>query len=151
MTRWMPILGLGILVGILGVALLRPDLALTPADRADALAAQLRCPDCQGLSVADSPTRSAQEMRRQIDELVAGGASDGEVRDHFVARYGEWILLAPSSPVTWIVPFAVLLAGAAGLGAWLLAGRRAESAPAEAPISAEERRRLHEDAEALDA
>jgi cytochrome c-type biogenesis protein CcmH len=91
-------------------------------------------------------------MRRQIDELVAGGATDGDVRDHFVARYGEWILLTPRSPLTWILPFVVVLAGAVGLGAWLLAGRHGPAArPAERPISADERRRLHDDAEALDA
>jgi cytochrome c-type biogenesis protein CcmH len=150
MRRWLPIVALGILVGILGVALLRPDVALTPADRAEALAAQLRCPDCQGLSVADSPTRSAQEMRRQIDELVGAGGTDGEVRDHFVARYGEWILLSPSSPLTWVVPFVVLLAAALALGTWLLRGRPGSGAERSA-TTAEERRRVRDEVEALDA
>jgi cytochrome c-type biogenesis protein CcmH len=120
-----------------------------PAQRADALAAELRCPDCQGLSVADSPTRSAQEIRRQIDELVAGGASDDEVRAHFTARYGEWIRLAPSSPALWMIPFVAVIAGAAVLAAWLR-GRRGGVEPAP-PITAEERRRLHDEVEALDA
>lgn len=149
MRRWLPILGLGILVGIMGVALLRPDVVLTPADRADALAAQLRCPDCQGLSVADSPTRSAQEMRRQIDELVEAGATDDEVRDHFVARYGEWILLSPSSPLTWVVPVAVVLGATLVLGAWLVRGRPGSGA-APSTVTAEQRRRVREEAEALD-
>ena len=122
----------------------------TAAERTDALAAQLRCPDCQGLSVADSQTAAAREIRRQIDELVAGGASDDEVRAHFTSRYGQWILLAPSSPLVWLVPFAVVLAGLLGLATWLIR-RRAPPAVAPLPLTAEQRQRLHEEAEALDA
>jgi cytochrome c-type biogenesis protein CcmH len=129
---------------------MRPGEEPTATERADALARELRCPDCQGLSVADSPTRSAQEIRRQIDEIVSGGATDEEVREHFVARYGEWILLAPSSVLYWLAPLAVLLAGILALAMLLLRGRRPGMAPA-APISSEERRRLRDEVEALDA
>ena len=117
--------------------------------RADALAAELRCPDCQGLSVADSQTASAREIRRQVDELVAAGATDDEVRAHFVDRYGEWILLAPTSPAAWILPFAALALGVAGLAAWLVRRRPPPSAPVT--LDDETRRRLHDEAEALDA
>ncbi len=122
----------------------------SPAAQADALAAELRCPDCQGLSVADSPTQSAREIRRQIDELLAGGASPDEVRAHFVARYGEWILLAPSSPLVWLVPFAAVLIATVALVLWL--ARRTGGAPPDQPaITDPERQRLHDEAEALDA
>lgn len=139
-------LGLAAVVAVLAFSAAS---ARTPAERAEALATELRCPDCQGLSVADSPTRSAQEIRRQIDELVAGGASDGEVRAHFTARYGEWIRLAPSAPALWLIPFVTLLAGVVALVAWL--GRRAPRAAEQVELTDEERRRLHDEAEALDA
>lgn len=155
MSRWLPAVAAGALLALAALAVvlaLRPGAEPTPAQRADALAAELRCPDCQGLSVADSPTASAREIRRQIDELVAGGASDDEVRAHFIARYGEWIRLAPSFPLFWVAPFAAVLGGAVALVAWLMRGRTASSVPpATAPLSDEERRRLHEEAEALDA
>ncbi|MGH2380474.1 MAG: cytochrome c-type biogenesis protein [Candidatus Limnocylindria bacterium] len=141
--------GLLTLIAVGVVLLFRPGPTPTTGERADALARELRCPDCQGLSVADSPTGSAQEIRRQIDALLAGGASADEVRAHFVARYGEWILLAPASPLAWIIPFAVVLAGAGGLGAWLMTRRPAPSRPQD--ISPGERQRLREEAEALDA
>lgn len=123
--------------------------ARSPAERVDALAAELRCPDCQGLSVADSPTRAAQEIRRQIDELVAGGASDDEVRAHFTARYGEWIRLAPSAPALWLVPFVAVLAGVVMLATRLL--RRPLPPAAQVELTDEQRRRLHDEVEAFDA
>jgi cytochrome c-type biogenesis protein CcmH len=152
MSRWVPVIAAGCLLALAAVAVLvavRPSADPSAADRADALAAELRCPDCQGLSVADSPTASAQEIRRQIDALIAGGATDDEVRAHFVARYGEWIRLAPSAGAAWALPFLVVAAGVLLLAAWLVRRRPAASTAAEVP--AEERRRLHEEAEALDA
>src|SRR5687768_10867360 len=148
----LPAIALGALLALAAlavVAAVRPGPEPSAADRVETLARELRCPDCQGLSVADSPTSSAQEIRRQIDELIAGGASDAAVRGHFVARYGEWILLAPSSPLPWLVPFAVVVAGAAGLAVWL-AGRRRPTATPSA-LTPEQRRSLHEEVEALDA
>jgi cytochrome c-type biogenesis protein CcmH len=153
MMRWLPAAAIGGLLAVVALAAflaLQPGAEPTAAERADEIARGLRCPDCQGLSVADSPTSSAQEIRRQIDELIAGGATNEEVRDHFVARYGQWILLAPTSPVVWVIPFLAVLAGAAALGTWLLTRRAPAPAPA-AVLTSEERRRLHEEAEALDA
>ena len=149
MSRWLPAVAIGCLLALIALFALRPGVAATDAERADALAHELRCPDCAGLSVADSPTTSAREMRRQIGELVAGGASDADVRQHFVDRYGQWIRLAPSSPAAWLVPFAVVIAGIGLLSAWLL--RRHAPSPPRAVVSPEERQRLHEEAEALDA
>lgn len=152
MRRLLPAVALGGLLALLAVGLvlaLRPGVEPSAAERADALARELRCPDCQGLSVADSPTRSAQEIRRQISSLVAEGAGDDDVRGHFVARYGEWILLAPSSPAYWVIPFAVVAAAAAGLVAWL--ARRRPAVADSVALSDEQRRSLHDEVEALDA
>lgn len=153
MTRWLgPVaVGLGLAVTALVVVLaLSATGPADPAERADALAQGLRCPDCQGLSVADSPTGSAQEMRRQIVQLIDEGATDQQVRDHFVARYGEWVLLAPTAPSVWLIPFVVLVAGAAVLGVWLMRSPIPVAEPDPAP-SEEERRALRDEAEALDA
>ena len=151
-------IGIGLALGLVAaVALLALSSSAPPtsAERADRLAAELRCPDCQGLSVADSPTRSAQEIRRQIDDLVGAGATDDEVRAHFTARYGEWIRLAPSAIALWLLPFVVLLAGVAGLAVWLIGRQRSvpgATAPAEPSTATDDdRRRVHEEAEALDA
>ena len=151
MRKQLPAIAVGAvlaLLAMLAILWLAP-VAATDADRADALGAELRCPDCQGLSVADSQTASAREIRRQVDELVALGATDDDVREHFVDRYGEWILLAPASPAAWILPFAALALGVAAFATWLVR-RRPPTAP---PVTLDEetRRRLHEEAETLDA
>lgn len=141
--------------GVSGVLLLRSE----PADGAGLarqLAAELRCPDCQALSVADSDTAAAIEIRRRIDELLAAGATPDEVRAHFVERYGEWILLAPRSPLPWALPFAALLAGGVALAAWLVLGRRfaagrTDRSAQPAALDEEARRRIDEELEVLDA
>jgi cytochrome c-type biogenesis protein CcmH/NrfF len=92
----------------------------TAAEQAQAIAAELRCPDCAGLSAADSPTQAAAEIRRQIDEQLAAGLSADQVKASFVARYGEWILLTPPGAVPWLVPLAATTLGAAILAWWLL-------------------------------
>ena len=93
--------------------------------RTDTLAAELRCPVCQQLSVKDSPSRVSLAFRERIRELVAQGRSDQEVRDFFVARYGEWILLSPPKRGialwVWLTPVMLL---AAGLMTVLVAVRR---------------------------
>lgn len=88
-----------------------------PTDRGRALAEQLRCPVCQGESVAASPSDTAIAMRDQIDELLAEGRTDAQVREFFVARYGDWILLDPpargATLLLWLLPVVTLLAGLA--------------------------------------
>lgn len=152
MSRWVAPLALGAVLALVAiVVLLAPPLA--PPSRggaAAALMAELRCPDCQGLSVAESRTAAAAAIRAEIDAQLAAGRTPDEVRRHFVDRYGEWILLRPASPLAWLVPLAAVGAAAVLLGVWLL---RRRGAPAAAPpaVDAETRRRLADESEALDA
>jgi cytochrome c-type biogenesis protein CcmH len=80
------------------------------------IAQQLRCPVCQGLSVGDSPSELAHEMRDVVREQLRQGKTQAEVLDYFVQRYGEWILLAPPKHgfnlVIWVLPFLLLPVGA---------------------------------------
>lgn len=81
------------------------------------LAAELRCPVCQGNSIQDSPSELAQEMRNLIRDQLKSGKTPDEVRAYFEDKYGEWILLAPRAEgfnlVVYIVPLVAILIGGA--------------------------------------
>lgn len=83
------------------------------------VASQLRCPVCQGLSLQDSPSELSQEMRDLVREQLRAGKSPDEVKQYFVGRYGEWILLDPQAHgfnwVVYLLPVGVLVVGGAGL------------------------------------
>jgi len=79
------------------------------------IAAELRCPVCQNLSVADSPSEMAQQMRAIIQQQLKEGKSPDEVKTYFISKYGEWVMLAPTakgfSLLIWILPFVALAGG----------------------------------------
>ncbi|MHC4236232.1 MAG: cytochrome c-type biogenesis protein [Planctomycetota bacterium] len=79
------------------------------------IAAQLRCPTCRALSVQDSPSGMAQEMRDLIREQLLTGKTPEEVTAYFVERYGEWILLKPTAQgfnwTVWLLPILMLAGG----------------------------------------
>lgn len=109
------LLAVAVVVGSMALASFAPRPG-TLEDRARAIESQLRCPTCQGLSIADSPATSATQMRELVREQLGAGASDGEVRAFFVARFGRWILLDPPTAgvdlALWLVPPFVLALGA---------------------------------------
>src|SRR5262249_52534716 len=59
-------------------------------DRTRAIAAELRCVVCQNLSVADSPSEMAQQMKGIIREQLEAGKTTTEIKSYFVSKYGEW-------------------------------------------------------------
>ena len=136
--------------GLVVVEVLRPAAAPTRAEQARQIASELRCPDCQALSVAESETASAANIRREIAEQLAAGRTPEQVRAFFVARYGDWILLAPTSPFAWWMPVVAIAVGI-GLFAWWWRGGRADPPPpVEAPAQGV-RDQLREEVERLDA
>jgi cytochrome c-type biogenesis protein CcmH len=87
----------------------------TPAEEVRAVAQTIRCPVCQNLSVADSSSRLAHEMRADIARDLEAGKSPDQIRGEFVAAYGEWILLAPPKRginwMPWVAPLLLLVVG----------------------------------------
>ena len=105
--------------------------ARTERERARDLAAELRCPDCEGLSVADSSSSSAQAIRADLRRRIRAGQSDEAIRQSYVDRFGESILLNPEGEglgvLVWGLPVLVLVIGAGGL---VIALRRWHRQPA---------------------
>lgn len=97
------------------------------AERTHAVAALMRCPSCQGLSVADSHTAASAAMRAKIERLLALGYSEEQVLGYFEASFGEFIRLAPRPEgfnlVVWTAPVAALLLGF-GLVVWRVRSSR---------------------------
>lgn len=86
-------------------------------EEVQAIASQLRCVVCQNLSVADSPSEMAGQMRDLIRERLVAGDRPAEVMAYFVERYGDWVLLSPPARglnlVLWLAPFAAVVGGLA--------------------------------------
>jgi cytochrome c-type biogenesis protein CcmH len=154
MRRWaLPIAVAALLAlgGLVLVELLRPAAAPTQAGQARQIASELRCPDCQALSVAESQTAAAAAIRRQIVEQLAAGKTAEQVRAYFVARYGEWILLAPTSPFAWWIPAVAVLLGIGALAWWWRRGQ-ATLAPVTPPVPGRGvREQIRDEVEQLDA
>ncbi|GGL63973.1 cytochrome c-type biogenesis protein [Wenxinia marina] len=113
--------------------------------RARDISAGLRCPVCRNESIDESNAGVARDLRLMVRERLVAGDSDAEVVDAVVARYGEYVLLAPDRTgvnlVLWLAPAAL---GLAGLVIALVAVRRRAAAPQEAPLDEDEQRRLDE-------
>jgi cytochrome c-type biogenesis protein CcmH len=96
------------------------------------VASLLRCPVCQGLSVNDSPATMAQNMKRQVRDLVAKGYSEEQALLYFERAYGEFVRLEPPMRgvnwLVWAAPVALLLGG--GVFVFFML-RRMKSAPRE--------------------
>jgi len=102
------------------------------------IASHLRCVVCQNLSVADSPSDTANQMRGIIRERLAAGDTPDQVVAYFVEKYGLWILLSPPKQgfnlLVWVVPFAGLGLGLVVVALLLRRWSRRTAAPAaEAP------------------
>ncbi|HVW33462.1 MAG TPA: cytochrome c-type biogenesis protein [Acidimicrobiia bacterium] len=106
----------------------------SPAARAHAIASELRCPVCQGLSVADSPSPTAKAIYDDVRHRVDAGESEASIKAYYVSRYGQWVLLAPETSgvgaLVWVLPVAGILAAIGGLALAFRRWRREPARPA---------------------
>lgn len=101
------------------------------AQRVQAVAATLRCPTCVAQSAASSDAPIAKGMRNQIRQQLRAGRSPDQVRQWFVARYGDGIVLLPADQgpgaAVWAAPVAALALGSLALALALHRRRRGPS------------------------
>lgn len=101
--------------------------------RLKTLSQELRCLVCQNQTLADSNAPLAEDLRREIRELIAKGLSDKEITDYLVARYGDFVRYRPpvksQTLLLWAGPMLMLVAGATGL--WWALRRRNTLLPDE--------------------
>ncbi|WP_420638505.1 cytochrome c-type biogenesis protein [Candidatus Poriferisocius sp.] len=100
----------------------------TNAERARDIGATIACPQCVGQSVVESDVAIAREIRAEIGRLVVAGATDDDIRQRFADRYGDWVILTPSTSgvggLVWVIPVVGLVLGSGLLGMTLRRWRR---------------------------
>ena len=106
------------------------------------LAEKVRCLVCQSENVASSRSDWSNDVRQIMREKMKAGATDQEIMDILVARFGKSVLFDP--PVDeetiplWIAPFVLLAFGLLGLFYQL---RKRRAAVAETALTAEAQQR----------
>ena len=120
---------LTLFMAMLGAAQQTPADSLLEARTAE-VAAQLRCPVCQGLSIQESPSELSQQMRAVVKDQLRAGKTPDEVKAYFVSKYGEWILLEPKAKGFNLLVYALpVLLVAGGLGVIVIAVRKWTQTP----------------------
>ena len=93
--------------------------ALFAADPAREIEDKLIAPCCWSQPVSQHDSEASQKIKREVAEMLAAGKSQDQIIDHFVAEYGERILVTPRpkgfNSLAYILPWTALLLGAAAV------------------------------------
>jgi cytochrome c-type biogenesis protein CcmH len=113
----------GLLAGLLAVGM--PAVAIDSEaafedpvlqHRYETINRELRCLVCQNQTIADSNATLAQDLRREVREMIAAGKTDAEIREFMIERYGDFVLYRPRMTaqnfLLWAAPALLLLVGA---------------------------------------
>lgn len=107
------------------------------------LAVELRCLVCQNQTLADSNAPLAEDLRREVRDMIVKDMTDKEIIDFLVERYGDFVLYRPPLKATttllWAGPFVLLMVGATVLAITL---RRRARKVVDTPVTDEEHRRV---------
>jgi cytochrome c-type biogenesis protein CcmH len=119
LRKWLPWLALAVvLVVALTIGATRTTGPRTQADRVQHITSQLRCPLCQGETVADSNALISRDIRTLVQERVAAGQSDSQIIAYVVHQYPGTLLKPPASGlglIVWALPVVAVVAAAGGL------------------------------------
>ncbi|WP_110669883.1 cytochrome c-type biogenesis protein [Salinicola halophilus] len=112
------------------------------AQRFEALSGRLRCPKCQNESIGASNSPIAGDMRARVAAMLRDGASDAEIEDAMVERFGDYALYDPRFEArTWLLwglPFGLIVIGGGIVALFVVRRRRT----GDDTLSAQERRHL---------
>lgn len=142
-------IGLGVAIVTPGPALsVQPDEILDDPrleSRARDISAGLRCLVCRNESIDESNADLARDMRLLVRERLVEGDSDQEVLAFIVERYGEFVLLRPTTEgvniILWVAAPVLFIIALLTAGLYL---RRRDSAPEPTAdgLSKDDRERL---------
>ena len=114
--------------------------------RAREISAGLRCVVCRGENIDESNASIARDLRLLVRERLEAGDSNQQVVDFVVDRYGEYVLMKPTTEganvlLWWAGPILFLLAAG---GALVYLRRRSQAPEPTGALPAEEQARLDE-------
>lgn len=122
-----------------------PDPAME--ERARDISAGLRCLVCRNESIDESNAELARDLRLLVRERLVAGDTNDEVVEYVVDRYGEYVLLNPttngSNIFLWLAGPIMALIGLI-LAFFYLRGRSTARPNTEDRLSADEEARLSE-------
>lgn len=83
--------------------------------RFQTLTSELRCPKCQNQNIADSNAPISEDMRDEVYRMMSEGASNEEIVDALVARFGEFVRYKPEvdrrTILLWATPVIAVAVG----------------------------------------
>lgn len=81
---------------------------------------ELRCPKCQNQAIGDSDAEISGDLRAEVYRMLKDGATDDEIREFMVARYGRYVLYNPPldkhTLILWFGPAVLLILGGIFVG-----------------------------------
>lgn len=114
--------------------------------RYQALTEEVRCLVCQNQSLADSHADLAQDLRKEIYDMIVSGKQDEEIIQFLVERYGDFVLYRPplkeNTWLLWFGPFLFLMT--ALIAAIVLIKKQSKSSNVKTEINEEQEKRLAE-------
>jgi cytochrome c-type biogenesis protein CcmH len=76
---------------------------------------ELRCPKCQNQAIGDSDAEISGDLRAEVYRMLKEGATDAEIKNFMVARYGRYVLYNPpldqQTLILWFGPAGLLVLG----------------------------------------
>lgn len=81
---------------------------------------ELRCPKCQNQAIGDSDAEISGDLRAEVYRMLKDGATDDEIKEFMVARYGRYVLYNPPldkhTLILWFGPAVLLILGGLFVG-----------------------------------
>lgn len=137
------------LVAVLGASALASTVDESELDiQTREVAKTLRCTVCQTENIWESGSPFAKQLRDNVRERLQKGETPEQIREYFLSRYGDYILMQPPTRgvnwLVWLGPFALLLIGGAllyrTLSGWVT--RTPAPDPITAPLDEASRQRI---------
>lgn len=109
----------------------------TPSDNdVNAIAKEMYCPVCENIPLDVCPTQACAQWRELIRLKLSEGWSEQQIKDYFVAQYGDRVLAEPPARglnwMVYILPPVIFLVGVYILYRVYSGMRRTRGAPAAA-------------------